>query len=424
MTDPRLERAIADTLSDLAPLHTTDYIDDVLARTARTRQRPTWTFPGRYLDMPPIQLIAIPALAISVGLGVMLAATVTDTGPPAALPCPTPSASPARSMSSETAASPTVEDCEPWIAYQWFSGEEVSEPLTIKAVRPDGSDAHVVVAAGADAVMHPDWSHDGSRLAFDRWRGEIIDIWTADADGSDAGPLVGCELPCLQLSNPAWSPDDTKLVVARWDRPEGDPSLERCYLEVIEVASLQRTVILEGTPAADGTWRCFGVPRWSSDGSRIVLTLDDWRLEGTEWVGAGRAIATVDASGSADQDPQVLTDPAMQATHPDWHPTEDLIVFGTHDLADFQDVWLATNLYTVRADGSELTQVTDYGDGDVRATFPTWTPDGQQIVFTYVMPITRDDRGGRSMAFINPDGTGLRVVPGINGHEPRLRPIP
>jgi len=422
MTDKRLERAIADTLGELAPMQHTDYIDDVLARTARTRQRPAWTFPGRYLDMtPPIQLVAVPVLAAAVGLGIVFAASMTETEPPATTdPCPTPVPSAPPASATDPAASPSVGDCEPWIAYEWFDGEEVTDVLRIKAVRPDGSDAHVLVSGGEEPMMHADWSNDGSRIAFDRWRGDAIDIWTANADGSDAKPLVGCELPCMQLANPSWSPDDTKLVVQRWDMDEAS-GLEQCFLEVVDAATLERTVVLEGPP--DGM-QCFAHPRWSGDGSQVVFTLDDWELQGGELVNTGRAIATIDATGPADQEPRVLTDPKLMVTHPDWHPTDDLIVFGTHDLADFQDVWLATNLYTVRADGSELTQVTHYGDGDVRATFPTWTPDGAQIVFNYVMPVTRDDRGGRSIAFIKPDGTGLRVVPGVNGHQARLRPIP
>jgi Tol biopolymer transport system component len=419
MTTDRLSRAIADTLDDLAVGRPTDYIDDVLARTARTRQRPAWTFPGRYLTMSaPLKFAMAAVLATSASLGALALLSDTPDGP-AQVTCPSPDASPSARPEASPGA-PRVGDCEPWIAYEWFSGEEVDGPLRIKAVRPDGTDAHVIVSAGDEAVLHVDWSHDGSRVAFDRWQGEIIDVWTANADGSDAEPLVACEVPCLQLSNPSWSPDDTKLVVQRWDRDDAT-ALERCYLEVIDVASRERTVILEGPDGADGTSVCFAHPRWAPDGSAIVFTKDDWESQGEEWVGTGRSIATIDAAGLPEQEPLLLTDPAMQATHPDWHPREDVIVFGTHDLADFR---LATNLYTIRADGTELSQVTDYGDGDVRATFPSWTPDGEQIIFNYVMPVTRDDRGGRSIAFIKSDGTGLRVVPGVNGHEARLRPIP
>jgi Tol biopolymer transport system component len=243
------------------------------------------------------------------------------------------------------------------------------------------------------------------------------------ADGSDAGPLIGCELPCQQLSNPSWSPDDTKLVVQRYDKVEGTEA-ERCYLEVIEVATLARTVILEGPDGSDGVWDCYEHPRWSPDGSEVVFTATRWEQSGDEWIRAGAPVGVASTAGPADQEPRFLTDAAFDATHPDWHPSEDLITFGTRHLAENQDVWLATNVYTIRSDGSELTQVTEYGDGDVRATYPTWTPDGERILFNYILPVTTGDGGARSFAYISPDGTGHRVVPGVSGHEGRFRPVP
>lgn len=422
MSDKRLERAIADTLDDLAPRQDTTYIHDVLQRTARTRQRPAWTFPGRYLDMS--SMIAIPILALSLGLGTVGVITLSDRSPTApADPCPSPAASPTPGTASAPGAAPTVLDCEPWIIYEWFDGEAVDGPLRIKAVRPDGTDAHVVVATGDDPVMHVDWSRDGGRIAFDHWRGEIIDVWTAKADGSDAASLVGCELPCRQLSNPSWSADDTKLVVQRYDKDEAS-GVEHCYLEVVDVASRSRTVILEGPDGSDGTWECYEHPRWSPDGSRVVFVATRWEQSGSDWVRAGAPVGVVDTDPTTDAPPEYLTDPVLDATHPDWHPTEDLITFGTHHLSENRTTWLATNVYTVAADGTGLQQVTQYGDGDVRATYPTWTPDGTQILFNYVMPVTAGDAGTRFLAFINPDGTGLRVVPGVNGQEARLRPIP
>jgi hypothetical protein len=46
------------------------------------------------------------------------------------------------------------------------------------------------------------------------------------------------------------------------------------------------------------------------------------------------------------------------------------------------------------------------------------------VISSAVLPVARDDRAGRGIAFIEPDGTGLRVVRGVDGHEARLRPIP
>ena len=52
MTTPkRYERDLSPILSDLAMAPYPDYVDDVLERTGRMRQRSVWTFPGRWLPM-------------------------------------------------------------------------------------------------------------------------------------------------------------------------------------------------------------------------------------------------------------------------------------------------------------------------------------------------------------------------------------
>ena len=72
-------------------------------------------------------------------------------------------------------------------------------------------------------------------------------------------------------------------------------------------------------------------------------------------------------------------------------------------------------------DGSDLQQLTTFGDHDTRATQSRVTPDGTGIVFTQV------DDGGRTrrLAHINVDGTGMRwLTPEpIDGTHPQLRPL-
>jgi len=54
---------------------------------------------------------------------------------------------------------------EPWIAYQGGSGG----PSRIRLVRPDGTGDHALIDAATPPALeqlHPDWSHDGSRIAF------------------------------------------------------------------------------------------------------------------------------------------------------------------------------------------------------------------------------------------------------------------
>jgi hypothetical protein len=55
MTTPsRLERNLPSLLGDLAAGPSPDYLDDVFAATGRTRQRPAWTFPERWLPVADI----------------------------------------------------------------------------------------------------------------------------------------------------------------------------------------------------------------------------------------------------------------------------------------------------------------------------------------------------------------------------------
>ncbi len=71
MSDDRLERALGDAIADLAGTGSPDYLDDILERTSRTRQRPWWTFPGRYTIMTPtFRFAATAGLAFVLGLGI------------------------------------------------------------------------------------------------------------------------------------------------------------------------------------------------------------------------------------------------------------------------------------------------------------------------------------------------------------------
>ena len=112
----------------------------------------------------------------------------------------------------------------------------------------------------------------------------------------------------------------------------------------------------------------------------------------------------------------------MFASYPDWHPSDDLIVFTTYDLGEYQATDEPSNLYTIRPDGSDLRAVTTFGPADQRATQPTWTPDGARIMFTLVGQADGFD-GPRQVATIAPDGSD-QVIPGPEGTHARLRPTP
>ena len=95
MTGGRLERALSEAIADLAGTSAPDYLDDILERTARTRQRPWWTFPGRYTAMTPTLKFATAATAaFALGIGASMLVLPQTGGPSIAPAAQEPSASP------------------------------------------------------------------------------------------------------------------------------------------------------------------------------------------------------------------------------------------------------------------------------------------------------------------------------------------
>jgi hypothetical protein len=73
-----------------------------------------------------------------------------------------------------------------------------------------------------------------------------------------------------------------------------------------------------------------------------------------------------------------------------------------------------TNLMLCAADGTGLTAVTSFKNGE-QAYNPQWSPDGEWIVFDYSV------RDGRDIAVIRPDGSDLRFL--IDGEDDSRSPV-
>jgi hypothetical protein len=187
-------------------------------------------------------------------------------------------------------------------------------------------------------------------------------------------------------------------------------------LAIVTVASGKITVLRELETSAG---RLHSFPRWSPAGDAFVISLDHFK--GDEFVG-GR-IAVIPRTDAGWSKPKSITK-LVGGPNADWHPTDDLIVFCTNDVGSVQVTDEPSNLFTVRSDGSKLTQITDYA-GKERASQPTWTADGR-IIFDHITGA--DDELG-TVAFINSDGSGLEIAVGneligeSNRPHPRLRPV-
>ena len=323
---------------------------------------------------------------------------------------------------------PIVADREEWLVYTRPDDTGIG---TLFVARPDGPDEHPLLSrrvVDSAELHHPDWSPDGARVAFEALSGNPgtppATVWIADADGSSPTNVAECEHdPCRQFSEPVWSPDGTELAMVRFD-VYSDGTCCTSHLETLNLASGARRVVFEVTErAAVTTYDVVYSPTWSPDGTELAFSLYRYETE-DPYRFIESQIGIVSALKAAPQQPRFITDPSLNAWHPDWHPTDDRIVFSTQD-PDLFPTSARSDLYEVLTDGSGLRQLTDSRrDGFDRYIYPTWTPNGTEIVLS----VGRAGSGGgivrKDPALLPAAGGTPRAIGDLHGVGVRLRPVP
>lgn len=211
----RFHMELPEILTDIASPHVPDYVDDLLAQTAATRQRPRWTFLERWLPMGviarrPLFFPTVPwrALATVAVLIALLALALFVVGSQNKVP---PPFGPARNG-----------------ALAFGDGDIY--------VRDSLGGSTTMVLGGPTDDFAAGFTRDGTRLTFLRRTeglagsfNERLQMMAARPDGSQA---VAISEP---LVAPDWSdfaPDDSFLVVAT-----GDPSIG----QFLKIVNLQKT---------------------------------------------------------------------------------------------------------------------------------------------------------------------------------------
>jgi len=275
-----------------------------------------------------------------------------------------------------------------WIAYQGQGSSRSDDGIFL--VRPDGTEDHEILLDVSGRRLHPDFSPDGTKLAFDQSDGGVDQVYVAAADGTDPRLVAECDpSSCLQMWEPSWSPAGTRLAISITE--QGDPW--KMGIAIVDVATGAVTPVVRHSMAVGQDH----FPRWSPDGAHLVF----WRGDASEEQG-DTAVFTVNVDGTGEQQ---LTETALVAGDPDYSPDGSRILFTTHPLLQYQESG-QSEIFTMAPDGSDQRPITAYGDTGPRATQPRWTPDGASIIYV------RTTQTGlpRSIFMMNADGTDDRPV--------------
>jgi len=252
-----------------------------------------------------------------------------------------------------------------------------SGQVSIYTVEPDGSNLRELKGGS-----YPNWSPDGTVLAFVRLDADDGDISVMSADGSNLNNLFNLSLTSgPPYSGPTWSPDGTKIAFESYEdiyTMDSDGSNQ---------TQLTTTAHSEQFPAfsPDGSQMCFlqysystqtgGIYVMDADGSDPIQLIEttyggecDWSPDGTKIVYIEfHDVYVIKADGSGP-----LT---LRSTLPlrydedfesDWSPDGTKIAFASsRDGGDDSDI------YTMDADGSDVTQVTNLPGNE---QYPDWQP--------------------------------------------------
>ena len=181
---------ISDWLVDQAGRGAPGYLDEILARTTRTRQRPAWSSLERWLPMQTtLRFAAVPRVAwllVLIALLAALGAAVLAVGSqPRQLP---PPFGPARNGS---------------IVY------EVDRDIGV--ADPDATN-HRILIGDPETDVAPLVSNDGTRFSFFRQVTDVdYDVYVANVDGTGIRKLT--QRPLTGVTWADWSPDGSRIVV-------------------------------------------------------------------------------------------------------------------------------------------------------------------------------------------------------------------
>ena len=386
---PRFERNLPGILEDLYVGPSPDYRDDLLAVARRTRQRPAWSFPERWIPMDTANRLAFapryPVRLLAVGL--LILALV------------------AAGLIWYAGTHPAIKPAVPFgpagngaIVYALGGDIYVGDP---------GSGTSHRISTSAEFDRNPFVSPDGTHVAFLRTAADStadsFDLVVADIDGSNARTISTSK---VSDGDPAvWSPDSTFLLMMnsgenlyRYNVDGSAPVLvaRRAMARAFLPPDGRQLVYEELDPAQ----RSLGIMNADGTDRHIIYTIptEDWQ-DGCDYgsvlvspggksiaferkphgTGAQCRVFLMNLDGTGAHQLAADTD-YLYETDLQFSPDGATIAFNRWNSSKVAGQWLVEPIGVVSVNGGATRSIgpTPVGDG---AAFQ-WSPDGKSIVST------------------------------------------
>ena len=357
MTGPmdRADAALADWLREGPESGPIDGLEAILAGTRSVSQRPAWTFPSRWLPAalgggPGIRPLPVAILLVLAALIAVIAFAI-GVGTQHRLPPPF-------GLARNGA-----------IAYDTGNGGHAY------VTDANGLDPRQLPGDGIE--RQPTFSPDGTRLVYysrpptsapqtSDPRGRAFHIFVANADGSNAHPILdGMTFRLDVFTPPSWSPDSRSIAF----RSDAD-SIDQIWVVDVD-GPAPRSPITRGTATRS-------VPAWSPDGKWIAY------VESRLSVPAVNALVVARPDGSGrvvlHQQQSVSPEEASFGESLRWSPDSRSIAYARgRDPANPDESDGPHYLAVATLEGDEAVVYTDVSGW---LHFPTWSLDGRLLYFT------------------------------------------